>query len=182
MDKDVEKFLQAEEKAVELVKTLEQLHTEANSYQTATKELDAVRQRLINLIESTEKIASGSYEVIKILKEIGAIEILNRITSVESRVGEELLKVLGGVESLKTETIERFTSIENKVSKELLKLSTDIENVKVETAEKISSGEKKVSEEFLKHAKSLQNLKIFIIITLASSIITITIGIIALLR
>ncbi|ROL56727.1 hypothetical protein D9V84_06790 [Bacteroidetes/Chlorobi group bacterium Naka2016] len=211
MEKDAEKFLQAEETAVELVKTLKQLHTEATSYQTATKELDAVRQQLIGLIESTEKIASGSYEVIKILKEIGALEILNRITSVEKRVGEESLKVLGGLESLKTETferfksienriggellnvlgglrslkteiIERFTSLENKLSKELHVLSTDLENVKVETAEKITKVEKKVSEDFNKNAKSLQNLKIILIITLASSIITTTIGIIGLLR
>ena len=124
MEKEAQKFLQAEETAVRLVETLNQLHTEATSYQTATKELDTVRQRLLNLIESTEKVVSVSHEIVTILKEIGGPEILNRLTKVED----------------------------------------------------------KVSEEFVKQSKSLQKLKILIIVTLASSVIAIIIGIIAFLR
>jgi len=124
MEKDAEKFLQAEETAVELVETLKQLHTEATSYQTATKELDTVRQRLIGLIESTEKIANGSHEVIKILKEISGPEILNRLSKIEN----------------------------------------------------------KSTEEFNKQSKAMDRLKTLIIITLASSITAMIIGIIALLR
>jgi hypothetical protein len=83
MEKEAERFLQAEETAVKLVETLKQLHTEATSYQTATKELDTVRQRLLNLIESTEMVVSSSHEVIKILKGIGCPEILNRLTKLK---------------------------------------------------------------------------------------------------
>lgn len=124
MEKEAEKFLQAEETAVKLVETLKQLHTEATSYQTATKELDTVRQRLLNLIESTERIASGSHEVIKILKEIGGPEILNRLAKLEN----------------------------------------------------------KLTEEFAKQSKCMNKLKILIIVTLASSITAVGIGVIALLR
>jgi hypothetical protein len=124
MEQEAQKFLEAEETAEKFVQTLKQLHTEATSYQTATKELDAVRQRLLGLIESTEKVASGSYEVIKILKEVGGPEILDRITNVEN----------------------------------------------------------KVSEESTNQSKNLKNLKILIILTLTSSIIAITVGIIALLK
>ena len=124
MEKEAEKFLQAEETAVKLVETLKQLHTEATSYQTATKELDIVRKRLLNLIESTERIVSDSYEVIKILKRIGGPEILNRIAKIEN----------------------------------------------------------KFIEEFTKQSKSMHKLKTLIIMTLASSITAIIIGIIALLR
>jgi hypothetical protein len=124
MEKEAEKFLQAEETAVRLVETLKQLHAEATSYQTATKELDTVRQRLLNLIESTERIVGGSHEVIKILKEIGGPEILNRLTK--------------------------------------------IENISI--------------EEFTKQSKGMDKLKTLIIVTLASSITAIVIGIIALLR
>ena len=124
MEKGAEKFLQAEETAVRLVETLKQLHAEATSYQTATKELDTVRQRLLNLIESTEKVVSVSHEIVTILKEIGGPEILNRLTKVKD----------------------------------------------------------KVSEEFVKQSKSLQKLKTLIIVTLASSVIAIIIGIIAFLR
>ena len=124
MEKEAAKFLQAEETAVKLVETLKQLHTEATSYQTATKELDTVRQRLLNLIESTERVASGSHEVIKILKEIGGPEILNRLRKLEN----------------------------------------------------------KSTEEFDKQSKAMDKLKTLIILTLASSITAIIIGIIALLR
>jgi len=124
MEKEAEKFLQAEETAVKLVKTLKQLHTEATSYQSATRELDTVRQRLLDLIKSTERVASGSHEVIKILKEIGGPEILNKLAKLEN----------------------------------------------------------KSTEEFAKQSKSLEKLKTLIIVTLASSITAIIIGIIALLR
>lgn len=124
MEKEAEKFLQAEETAVKLVETLKQLHAEATSYQTATKELDTVRKRLLNLIESTERVASGSHEVIKILREIGGPEILDRLMRLEDK----------------------------------------------------STGE------FAKQSKSMERLKTLIIVTLASSITAIIIGIIALLR
>jgi len=124
MDKEAEKFLQAEETAVKLVETLKQLHTEATSYQIATKELDTVRQRLLNLIESTERVANGSHEVIKILKEIGGPEILNKLAKLED----------------------------------------------------------KSNEEFAKQSKDMNKLKTLIIMTLASSIAAVIIGIIALLR
>jgi hypothetical protein len=124
MEKEAQKFLEAEETAVKLVETLRQLHTEATSYQTATKELNIVRQQLLALIESTEKAVGGSYEVIKILKEVGGPEILNRLTKLEN----------------------------------------------------------KSNEEFTKQLKSIEKLKILIIITLASSIIAIIIGIIGLLK
>lgn len=124
MEKEAERFLQAEETAEKLVKTLKQLHTEATSYQSATRELDTVRQRLLDLIKSTERVASGSHEVIKILKEIGGPEILNKLAKLEN----------------------------------------------------------KSTEEFAKQSKSLEKLKTLIIVTLASSITAIVIGIIALLR
>jgi len=110
MEREVEKFLQAEEAAVKLVETLKQLHTEATSYQTATKELDAVRQRLLNLIESTERIANGSHEVIKILREIGGPEILNRLGKIENKTTEEFAKQSKDMDKLKTLIIVTLAS------------------------------------------------------------------------
>lgn len=110
MEKEAERFLQAEETAVKLVETLKQLHTEATSYQTATKELDTVRQRLLNLIESTERIASGSHDVIKILKEIGGPEILNRLAKLENKSIEEFAKQSKGMNKLKIPIIVTLAS------------------------------------------------------------------------
>jgi len=110
MEKEAEKFLQAEETAVKLVETLKQLYTEATSYQTATKELDTVRQQLLNLIKSTEKTTSGSHEVIKILKEIGGPEILNRLTKLENETTEEFVKQSKYLDKLKTLIIVTLAS------------------------------------------------------------------------
>jgi len=110
MDKEAQKFLEAEETAQNLVKTLKQLHNEATSYQTAKKELDAVRQRLIELIDSTEKISKGSYESINVLKEIGAPEILGRITKVGNKVNVEFVKQSKSLQSLKIFIIVTLTS------------------------------------------------------------------------
>lgn len=110
MEKEAEKFLQAEETAVRLVETLKQLHTEATSYQTATKELDTARQRLLNLIESTERIVGVSHEVIKILKEIGGPEILNRLAKIENISTEEFTKQSEGMDKLRTLIIVTLAS------------------------------------------------------------------------
>ena len=107
---EAQKFLEAEKTAVKLVETLKQLHTEATSYQTATKELDTVRQRLLKLIESTERIASGSHEIIKILKEIGGPEILTRLAKIENKSTEEFAKQSKSIDKLKTLIIVTLAS------------------------------------------------------------------------
>ena len=83
MSQETDKFLQAEESAEKLTETLKKLHTEATSYQTAKKELDVVRQRLLGLIESTEKVAADTQEIIKTLKDIGGPEILKRLNNLK---------------------------------------------------------------------------------------------------
>lgn len=110
MEKEVQEFLEAEETAEKLVQTLKKLHTEATSYQTATKELDTVRQRLINLIESTEKVVNGSHEVVKILKGIGGPEILNGLMKLEDKSSEEFAKQSKSLEKLKTLIVVAITS------------------------------------------------------------------------
>lgn len=84
METETQKFMEAEETAEKLVHTLQALHSEATSYQTATKELDTVRQQLLELIESTEKVLIDSHESIKVLKDIGGPEILSKLEQIEA--------------------------------------------------------------------------------------------------
>ena len=144
MEKEAEKFLKAEETANKLVETLKQLHKEANSYQTATKQLDDVRQKLLSLIESSEKVVNGSHEVIKILKEIGGPEILNKIGEVKDKIDEELSK---GVGELKNETLRRIGKVEDKIGKESSKLSKGVGELKKETLKRIGEVEDKIGDE-----------------------------------
>lgn len=81
MSTDAESFLEAEEKAENLVKALEKLHDEAKNYNTATKELEAVRLKITEYIESSFKLSSEVNGVIKTIKSIGGPEILKRLTN-----------------------------------------------------------------------------------------------------
>ncbi|PIU51934.1 hypothetical protein COS91_01875 [Candidatus Desantisbacteria bacterium CG07_land_8_20_14_0_80_39_15] len=110
MEQETRKFLQAEETAEKLVETLKQIHNEATSYQTATRELDDVRKRLLSLIESTEKVVNGSHEIVKILKEIGGPEILSRLTEVENKSKEDFAKQSKVLNNIKVLIILTFTS------------------------------------------------------------------------
>lgn len=79
MSQEAERFLQAEESAQVLLETLSSLQQEAVSYKTSTKELDAVRQRLVELINSIQAVANDTHEVVKLIKVIGGPEILERV-------------------------------------------------------------------------------------------------------
>lgn len=160
MEKETQKFLEAEETAAKLVETLKQLYSESTSYQMATKELDVVRQQLLNLIESTEKVVSNSHEIVRILKEIGGPEILNRLTKIEDKLSEEVAKVVN-------------TNLE---------IDRILKESKSEILTRLTKVEDKSTEQFDKQTKSLKRLKTLIIVTLTSSIIAIIIGIIGLLR
>lgn len=124
MGKDVEKFLQAEESAEKLIQTLEKLQTEAKSYQGATSELGIARDKLLELIEATKDVVSNSYEVIKILKDIGGPEIFERFTKVENKLNEDSKNMENSLD-------ERFTKIENKLEETSNKQSSRIKNLKI---------------------------------------------------
>jgi len=124
MEKDIEKFLQAEKSAEKLIQTLERLQTEAKSYQGATNEIGIAREKLLELIESTKDVVSNSYEVIKTLKDIGGPEIFERFTKLESKLD-------GSAKSIENSLDERFTKIENKLEETSNKQSSRIKNLKL---------------------------------------------------
>jgi hypothetical protein len=83
------RFLTAEETAQRLVESLKKLHQEATSYHTSTKELELVRQKLVQLIESIREISKDSHEAIKIIASIGGPEILESLDSLSLSQGDE---------------------------------------------------------------------------------------------
>ena len=179
MGKETEKFLEAEEAALKLVETLKELNAEVSSYQTATNELDMIGQRLFKIIESTEKIVNNSHEVIKMLKEIGAPEILSRLTDIERKSSEELLKISEIIENLKIQSSEKVEKIEeninekiNDMSKASIKLGNDIVNL-------ITKTQNKINEESVKQSRKIEKLKIWVILALTGSIVAIILQIIA---
>lgn len=117
MEKEAEKFLEAEKIAIQLVETLKQLHSETVSYQTATKELDIVRKNLLNLIDSTKGIVNSSYEIIKVLKEIDGVEILNRIKGLEEYVSKKFSEQSFNIEVIKKELVDGLAGHKKDVKK-----------------------------------------------------------------
>ena len=159
MEKDAEKFLEAEETAIKLVDSLKKLQGEALSYQTASQELDTVRRRLLELIESTERVTIGSHAIIKILQEVGGPEILNRLSGLEKRLNDSTEKLI----KYNQETIKR---IESTIEPELLS--------------KLSKLEENLSKKIIDQHEDIKKQKLLISITLISSIIGIVLGIITL--
>ncbi len=101
MEKELEKFLQAEEAAEELLKTLQELNFEIASYKTATSQLKFVEEQLENLVTSLDKSAKESFEIIKTIKNIGGPEILERIAKSEEKSTENFLNQKKEISKLK---------------------------------------------------------------------------------
>ena len=125
MNKDTDNFLQAEDTAVKLVETLKELHNEATSYKSATQELETVRQHLIGLIESTENIANVSYEIINTLKQIGTMEILNRLEKLRLNLNQ-------ATDSINENSQEIITLIKDNIEPEILNRIEELENKTME--------------------------------------------------
>ncbi len=109
METDTQKFLEAEKTASELAETLKKLHTEAESYHEAKGDLTAVREQLVQLIQSTADAVAGSNEVISILKEIGGPEIFNRLDEIKGKVTSLLREQTQKVTKLKIFVVLTFS-------------------------------------------------------------------------
>ncbi|HRR97068.1 MAG TPA: hypothetical protein P5542_00005, partial [Candidatus Syntrophosphaera sp.] len=98
---------------------------EATSYQSATQELETVRQHLIGLIESTENIANVSYEIINTLKQIGTMEILNRLEKLRLNLNQ-------ATDSINENSQEIITLIKDNIEPEILNRIEELENKTME--------------------------------------------------
>ena len=88
--------MQAEQSAEQLVETLAVLKNEAVSYKTSANELDAVRQKLVTLIDSVQAVAKDTHEVVKLIKSVGGPEILGRISGLSDEMKRaRLLTIIG---------------------------------------------------------------------------------------
>lgn len=138
MEQETQKFLDAEQIATQLVQTLERLQSEATSYKSGTESLTVVRQKLAGLIESTERVAKGSYEIIKVLKEIGTPEIMGHLSTIvdlQNKAKAELNAQTTGLKNVTTlvsddsSRILKIIDLQNKTKEELSALATGLKNV-----------------------------------------------------
>jgi len=86
MDENANKFLEAEKTAEQLVKRLKELQSEAENYKHATGNLEEIKEKLIELINSTKKVINDDKKVIEILNEIGGEDLLNRLKNIEQNI------------------------------------------------------------------------------------------------
>jgi len=85
-----ERFLEAEEKAVDLVTQLDALKKEAMSYHDAASTLKDVHDALLKMLDEQEEIAFNLRNVIKTLLEIRTPEILENLDSLSERTMEQI--------------------------------------------------------------------------------------------
>jgi ElaB/YqjD/DUF883 family membrane-anchored ribosome-binding protein len=112
-------FLEAEEIANELVKSLEKLEKNARSYQSAAEELEKVRQRLTEFISQTGELVKQVFKVINTLEKIGTPEILSQIGFLNERVSSEFSKN----ENLLNDLRDKNTDIKNSIQQVLITLA-----------------------------------------------------------
>jgi hypothetical protein len=192
MENEVERFLNAEQTAEKLVETLKELQKEAQSYDTAAKDLESVRQQLLTLIDTTKEICEISYNAIKTLREVNGPEIITKLGQVEGIVtqsdislqkieanGPEIISKLGQVEGIVT---QNDISLQKQNEKDLLETFSRLEYLKGvvnNSGEMVTSlKEKELPRSFV----VLNRLKMLIIIGIAASGIAIILGVISLVR
>lgn len=110
MEKETEKFLEAEKTAQELASTLGALSKEIASYQTAGQELEAVRRQLSNLTDSTKDVVARSHDLLSTLKEIGGPEILGRLAELDGKLSETAAKQAVALGRLRLVVLAAFVS------------------------------------------------------------------------
>lgn len=118
MSKETDKFLRAEQSVQELLKTLEQLKNEVISYKTSVHQLDAVRQKLSEIIDSFSPVIKVMREVASVLKSTHP-ELLDKLGSVSVQVREQTKsiqseldqKVSGVSEQIKSMRLLVITSL-----------------------------------------------------------------------
>ena len=100
MDKK-QQFLDAEQKAQELTKTLTALLVEVESYKNASQSLDKAKNEIITLISALRKGAIDNQDLIQRLKDLDGSELIVKIRRMETRQTEYNLKLF--------ETLEKYT-------------------------------------------------------------------------
>ncbi|MFN3781581.1 MAG: hypothetical protein ACK4SO_05350 [Candidatus Kapaibacteriota bacterium] len=131
MEKEAEDFLQAEESAKMLLQALTELYDEANSYKIATETLEAVRLRLLDLIETTNQYVTVHIEILNKLRALDFKSLDLKVDRLNSTFGEKLLRVsdelnsinfkikninielVNGIQNLEKSTLGEFESFKN---------------------------------------------------------------------
>jgi len=136
MDEGARKFLEAEERANQLVEALQKLYEEVNSYQETSRNLQTVREELGNLIVNLKEIVIGNQEISRLLGEINAQDILEKLMNLENdfkayaaqslSLREELQNVTQQVAALE----ERFRSFAQEENHRITEIQGEILNLK----------------------------------------------------
>ena len=136
MDEGARKFLEAEERANQLVEALQKLYEEVNSYQETSRTFQTVREELVNLIVNLKEIVIGNQEISRLLGEINAQDILEKLMNLENdfktyaaqslSLREELQNVTQQIAALE----ERFRSFAQEENHRVTEIQGEILNLK----------------------------------------------------
>ena len=123
-----QQFLDAEEKANELIETLTTLTEEIESYSAAKEELSDVKGKLAELIASLKKSVDDNRTFIKLLKDLDMNEVILRINKLDIKVSEQNENV--------TDILKKANSIHIKLLKDHLEIQKEENGTTKATIEK----------------------------------------------
>ncbi|HHV61980.1 MAG TPA: hypothetical protein GXX51_04995 [Firmicutes bacterium] len=203
MSQETERFLDAEKRAEELVSTLTALQKEVLTYQTATRELEAVRQRLLQFITSSERTAVGIHESIELLKSIGSPEILSRLDALKKEQTNQFSIVLAAIAKMEAEIgsqlksqsqvnsgehsgiLEAVTRVESELGGEAERTSNEHSAIREAVAEigsQLSGESKEKSGEHSSILGAVNGVRTLVFVTLGVSVAALAISALVLLR
>jgi len=107
-----ERFLEAEQRAAELVSSLEKLKQENSSYATATDNLEQVRRQLVELIKGTEGVAQAAHEALQTIRSVGGPEIFEQLSQLRGQLAEHVT----AVRQMQEDTTTRLQALQGRVT------------------------------------------------------------------
>lgn len=133
MSNGKEEFLKLEEKASQLVETLQKLESRITSYDILVNELHEIKMSLVNFIDTTKVLAENTLEGVKVLNTIGGPEILQELQETKNdlmKLGNDVNKNNEIIFNKINEVDEKNKSYINKFTEEIIsKLENRIEVV-----------------------------------------------------
>ena len=167
------KFLEIEQKAGELVNTLEKMIESAGSYKSARDELDRVREESITLIQSTNEASLTNQEIIARLREIDATEMIVKIKRLDERFYEKNQELIELIKNIDADEI--LNSIDEK-SKAILSRQVEIDNRVAKMNENLKDHHLKNKSSIGALEKQMNLLKILVFVSIGVSVVAIIVG------
>lgn len=185
MDREVQRFLEVEERASALVEALQRLYEEANMHRAATQELKRAYEGLAHLVTVLKDLVTGNQDVLRLFREIRAQDIIEKLLVIEKGVenGTASLEDLRNVVLEKTEALSQdVTTIGGLLATGLDEIAAKLRNTLDSCGKGIERIDARVMRESLKMHETLARMQHLLLLTLGMAFAAAVLGVIGIFR